>query len=88
MTVSELDRQYHAAFIDPKNIRGAQLPDENDYTLREERTWRRLAMTANFSMFMNFEGLKWLVDQVWNDELAEKFELLLVGRHSKKLCSS
>ncbi len=85
MTVSEPDRQYHAAFIDPKKIFVVpNFLDENDYNLQEERNPRRLAMTANFSMFMNFEGLKWLVDQVWNDELADKFELLLVGRHSKE----
>jgi len=41
-------------------------------------------MTANFSMFMNYEGLKWFVENVWNNELAARFRLLLVGRHSKE----
>ncbi|RPD41792.1 glycosyltransferase [Chitinophaga barathri] len=83
MTVSDPDKQYHAAFIDPKKIFVVpNFLDETDYNIKEERNPRLLAMTANFSMYMNFEGLKWLVEQVWNDELADKFELWLVGRHS------
>lgn len=83
MTVSQPDKKYHSAFIDPEKIFVVpNFLDENDYAMQEERNPRLLAMTANFSMYMNYEGLKWLVEQVWNDELAERFELWLVGRHS------
>lgn len=85
MTVSQPDKDYHARFIDPKKIFVVpNFLDENDYDLQEERNPRVLAMTANFSMYMNYEGLKWFVEQVWNDELAARFELQLVGRHSKE----
>lgn len=85
MVVSENDRQYHADFIDKEKLFTVpNFLDEEEYTLREDRIPNLLVMTANFSMFMNYEGLKWLVKEVWNDELAERFELWLVGRHSRE----
>ncbi len=85
MVVSEPDRQYHAGFVAPEKVFTVpNFLDEREYTLREERVPNLLVMTANFSMYMNHEGLKWLVDQVWNDELAARYELWLVGRHSRE----
>ncbi|WP_343704420.1 glycosyltransferase [Chitinophaga sp.] len=85
MVVSEPDRQYHAEFIDPHKIFTVpNFLDEKEYQVKEERIPNLLMMTANFSMYMNYEGLKWLIEEVWNDELAERFELWLVGRHSRE----
>lgn len=85
LVVSEVDKAYHKSFIDPSKL--FVIPnflDEREYELDVVRDPNVLVMTANFSMFMNYEGLKWFVENVWNDELAAKFQLLLVGRHSKE----
>ncbi|MGX5818961.1 glycosyltransferase [Chitinophaga lutea] len=85
ITVSEDDHDYHASFIDPAKVFVVpNFLDETAYTLKEQREKNLLVMTANFSMFMNHEGLRWLVDEVWNDELAKRFELWLVGKHSRE----
>lgn len=85
LVVSEVDRSYHKAFIDPTKL--FVIPnflDEKEYQLDMVSDPNVLVMTANFSMFMNYEGLKWFVEHVWNDEIAARFQLLLVGRHSKE----
>lgn len=85
LVVSEVDKAYHSSFIDPEKL--FVIPnflDEKEYELDIVRDPNVLVMTANFSMFMNYEGLKWFVENVWNDELAARFRLLLVGRFSKE----
>lgn len=85
VVVSELDKRYHETFVDRAKI--FVIPnflDEKEYELDVVKDPNILVMPANFSMFMNYEGLKWFVQEVWNDELAGKFELLLVGKYSKE----
>lgn len=85
LVVSEVDKAYHRSFIDPSKL--FVIPnflDEREYEVDVVKDPNVLVMTANFSMFMNYEGLKWFVENVWNDELAARFQLLLVGRHSKE----
>lgn len=85
LVVSEMDKAYHRSFIDPAKL--FVLPnflDEKEYELDIVRDPNVLVMTANFSMFMNYEGLKWFVENVWSDEIAARFQLLLVGKYSKE----
>lgn len=85
LVVSDNDRQYHERFISRDKI--FVLPnflDEKEYTAGDERQSRLLVMTANFGMYMNFEGLRWFVKEVWDEQLAAKYDLWLVGRQSKE----
>ncbi|GEP95485.1 glycosyltransferase [Chitinophaga cymbidii] len=85
LVVSEHDKAYHTGFIDPEKVFVVpNFLDEREYNVQEQRDPRLLVMTANFGMFMNNQGLKWFMDEVWDDALAEKFELWLVGRQSKE----
>ncbi len=43
-----------------------------------------IVMTANFNAYMNNEGLKWLLDYVWSDEIDKCCKLKLVGKGSKE----
>ncbi|MRG43872.1 glycosyltransferase [Chitinophaga sp. SYP-B3965] len=85
LVVSEVDKAYHKKFIDSSKL--FVIPnflDEREYETEIVSDPHVLVMTANFSMFMNYEGLKWFVENVWNDEIAAKYQLLLVGRNSKE----
>lgn len=85
LVVSEHDKAYHTDFIDPEKVFVVpNFLDEREYNVQEQRDPRLLVMTANFGMFMNNQGLKWFMDEVWDDALADKFELWLVGRQSKE----
>ena len=41
-------------------------------------------MTANFGAFMNQNGLKWFIEEVWDEELDSKLKFIIVGRNSKE----
>lgn len=85
LVVSEHDKVYHTDFIDPEKVFVVpNFLDEREYDIQEERNPDLLVMTANFGMFMNNQGLKWFMDEVWDDTLAQKYELWLVGRQSKE----
>lgn len=85
MVVSGNDLEYHKEFITPEKLFVVpNFLDENEYQLNIVRDPKLLVMTANFSMYMNYEGLKWFVEKVWDDDLAARFQLLLVGRHSQE----
>lgn len=85
LVVSGHDRSYHADFIDPEKVFVVpNFLDEQEYNVQEQRDPDLLVMTANFGMFMNNQGLKWFIDEVWDDALAARFELWLVGRQSKE----
>lgn len=85
LVVSENDRQYHSTFISPEKM--FVIPnflDETEYAGIAERDANVLVMTANFGQYMNYQGLKWFVENVWDDTLAERYELRLVGKKSKE----
>ncbi|KGL64356.1 glycosyltransferase family 4 protein [Polaribacter sp. Hel1_85] len=42
-------------------------------------------MTANFNAYMNVEGLNWLLQNVWDDEIDNKYKLLIVGKYSDRI---
>jgi glycosyltransferase involved in cell wall biosynthesis len=85
LVVSDQDRRYHERFL--KKERVFIVPnflDENEYTLVNKKQPKVLVMTANFGVYMNYTGLKWFIEEVWDDTLAGKFDLWLVGRGSKE----
>lgn len=85
LVVSDNDRRYHERFL--KKERVFVVPnflDETEYTLVNQKQPKVLVMTANFGVYMNYTGLKWFIEEVWDDRLAEKFDLWLVGRNSKE----
>jgi len=85
LVVSDDDNAYHARFLPKQKIFTVpNFLDEKDYHLFGKKQQRVLVMTANFGVYMNFAGLKWFVENVWDEELAGKYDLWLVGRGSKE----
>lgn len=85
LVVSGHDRSYHEDFIEREKVFVVpNFLDEREYNIQEQREPDLLVMTANFGMFMNNQGLKWFLEEVWNDDLAGRFRLWLVGRQSKE----
>jgi len=85
LVVSEDDRSYHQQFLPKEKI--FFIPnflDEKEYALTGQKQPKVLVMTANFGQYMNFQGLKWFVEKVWDDELADRYDIWLVGRRSKE----
>jgi glycosyltransferase involved in cell wall biosynthesis len=85
LVVSDQDRRYHERFL--KKGKVFVVPnflDETEYTLVNKKQPKVLVMTANFGVYMNYTGLKWFIEEVWDDALAAKFDLWLVGRNSKE----
>jgi len=88
VVVSEEDRRFHSRFV--KRERIFVIPnflDEDRYTIAENdvRGEPSLVMTANFNAYMNFEGVKWFLSEVWNDDLDKKWKLRFVGKGSEFL---
>ncbi|WP_295127618.1 glycosyltransferase family 4 protein [uncultured Chitinophaga sp.] len=84
LVVSDHDKTYHQQFIARDKV--FVIPnflDEREYISASVRKPRLLVMTANFAVYMNREGLRWFLQEVWDDALAAKYELLLVGRDSE-----
>ncbi len=84
LVVSHHDLDYHRRFIDSNKL--FLVPNFLDKRIRRKapRQQRLLVMTANFTVYQNFEGLRWFVQEVWNKELAGRFRLQLVGRGSRE----
>ncbi|WP_142686434.1 glycosyltransferase family 4 protein [Chitinophaga polysaccharea] len=85
LVVSDDDNAYHTRFLPKQKV--FTIPnflDEKDYHFSGKKQQRVLVMTANFGVYMNFAGLKWFIENVWDDELASKYDLWLVGRGSKE----
>ncbi|GAA0543912.1 glycosyltransferase family 4 protein [Chitinophaga japonensis] len=85
LVVSEDDRKYHERFIGREKVFFVpNFLDEKEYALSCKKQPKVLVMTANFGQYMNFQGLKWFVEEVWNQELAERYDVWLVGRRSRE----
>lgn len=85
LVVSEDDHVYHTRFLAKQKVFTVpNFLDQKDYHLFGKKQQRVLVMTANFGVYMNFAGLKWFIENVWDQELAGKYDLWLVGRGSKE----
>lgn len=88
ITVSDKDTLFYSQFIAIEKIH--MIPnflDESKYHSGDGKE-NYIAMTANFGPFMNQEGLKWLINEVWNKELDTLFELKLIGKNSIEALNS
>lgn len=54
---------------------------EEDYLVEFEKR-NQIVMTGNFNAYMNRSGLAWFFDNVWDDELDEFVDLVIVGKGS------
>jgi glycosyltransferase involved in cell wall biosynthesis len=85
LVVSEDDNAYHTRFLPKQKVFTVpNFLDAKDYHFTGKKQQRVLVMTANFGVYMNFAGLKWFIENVWDDDLAGKYDLWLVGRGSKE----
>jgi glycosyltransferase involved in cell wall biosynthesis len=86
IVVSKEDFFYHKKFVQENKI--VVIPnflDDSLYSISSYDKMNNIVMTANFNAFMNFEGIKWFLRYVWDDKLAKKTKLLLVGKGSKEI---
>jgi glycosyltransferase involved in cell wall biosynthesis len=85
LVVSEQDRRYHEQFVATEKLFTVpNFLDEKDYEMVCPRKPEVLVMTANFGQYMNYHGLKWFIEEVWDDDLASRYGLWLVGKQSKE----
>lgn len=85
IAVSDLDKIYYEKIL-PK-VKIHMIPnflDESRYSNTYNTKEDYVVMTANFGAYMNSEGLKWLINEVWDSELDQKVKLYLVGKKSKE----
>jgi hypothetical protein len=89
IVVSDCDKEYHARFISKDKI--TVIPNfliESDYTFSDLKKENYILMTANFWAYQNSFGLEWFIREVWDSELWNKTQLILVGMGSDKLYAS
>jgi polysaccharide biosynthesis protein PslH len=80
IVVSENDKEYHAGFVNRNKI--TLIPNfliESEYGSFAGKKENYVLMTANFNAHQNFYGLEWFVDKVWDKELWDRTQLILVG---------
>ncbi len=85
ISVSNMDKKYHQKFTG--KARHYVIPnflDEDLYQTDEIERTDYIVMMANFYAYQNFAGLEWFIDKVWNEKLAEKTSLKIIGFNSKE----
>lgn len=88
IVVSEGDYSFHKKFVPEDKI--YIIPnflDEEKYTVQNIDKEDYLVMTANFNAYMNYFGTKWFLEKIWDNEIAAKTQLLLVGKGSAEILS-
>ncbi len=85
IVVSKEDKKFHSSFITSKKIQIIpNFLDETRYNNDSYKKENYIVMTANFGAFMNQNGLKWFIEEVWDEELDSKLKFIIVGRNSKE----
>mgnify|MGYP000888641478 CR=1 FL=1 len=85
IVVSEEDKKSHSSFITSEKIQIIpNFLDETRYNNDSYKKENYIVMTANFGAFMNQNGLKWFIEEVWDEELDSKLKFIIVGRNSKE----
>ncbi len=80
IVVSEEDKRFHKGFVNEQKI--YVIPNfllEDEYRIDIKEKSNHIIMTANFNAYQNYIGLKWFIENVWDEELSDKTELHLVG---------
>lgn len=87
LMVSEPDLEHHKKFIhDTPMYVIPNFIDESDYIpYHNPNKENRVVMSANFNTFQNSRGAQWFLKNVWDEELASKTKLLLVGLGSDNI---
>lgn len=88
LVVSNPDKEYHKDFVDSSKIEVIpNFLDESLYLNDNLSRENYIVMTGNFNAYQNFHGLKWFLENIWDDELASKTSLKIVGKGSKGILS-
>ena len=84
---AQTDHAYWARLLRPeKTFLLPNFLDLSEFRFSEVNgTQPNIVVTANFRNFTNYEGGRWLLREVWNEELAERATLQLVGWDSDAL---
>jgi glycosyltransferase involved in cell wall biosynthesis len=84
LCVSEEDRREYARFLPADRLHVVpnfvDVPDIYADTLRENR----IIMTGSFGNFQNVEGLRWFVNEVWDESLRSRVTLSIAGQSSDR----
>jgi polysaccharide biosynthesis protein PslH len=86
IVVSEADRKYHRSFI--KNNKIFVIPNfliESEYNTYLGKKENYVLMTANFWAYQNAVGLEWFLGAIWDRDLWQRTQLLVVGIGSMEL---
>lgn len=82
--VSEEDRRLYEEFVPADRLyvvpNFIDVPDSYGDAERQNR----IIMTGSFSNFQNVEGLRWFVENVWDEELASHVQLCVAGKMSDR----
>lgn len=85
LVVSKEDQIYHQKFVNKNKV--VVVPNFLDTRLYKKKELclmnKHLIMTANFDSFQNYNGLKWFLENVWDEDLSSMTSLKLVGKGSK-----
>ena len=79
------ERIYYQRFMSEKKV--FSIPnfiDSEEYINSYGNKSNYIIMPANFSAFQNFMGLNWFLENVWDEELSNITEFLIVGKGSLK----
>ena len=80
--VSEEDRAAHAQFIAADRLHVIpNFIDVPDHYRNADRQ-NRIIMTGSFSNFQNVEGLRWFLNEVWDEELQSRTNFCVAGKMS------
>jgi len=84
--VSEADLDYYRRTMKP--TRSFLVPnyiDEEEYMgYGSAKKKNQVIMTGNFNAFQNHAGLRWFLEDIWDEDLAELAELVIAGHGSKE----
>ncbi len=83
--VSEADRGLYAGFVPADRLHVVpnfiDVPDDYGGIARQNR----IIMTGSFGNFQNLRGLRWFVENVWDDELQGSTSLCVAGKLSDRV---
>ncbi len=80
---SKDDFIYHSKFVCKNKIDIIpNFVDENQYKLTGVKKKDYIVFPASFSSWQNLNGLMWFIKYVWDDDLANNYKLILVGKGS------
>lgn len=86
IAVSERDAEYYRRYISKDKV--FVIPNficEDQYQNVSVKKDNYVVMTGNFYAFQNMKGLKWFLNEVWDDSLAEKTTLKIAGLASNRI---